>query len=315
MGHPATAWAKGLGGDGRAAFGGAEVHSAGGFVESPDSDGRKEDDDGPEGDEDGGGPLGGEARPEMQKGVAVADADPDGDAVAQEAADGEGPHELFARHVRGARDEDEGRERHGRGKQSGERDGEDGVVLHPVGDASEDGFGDVFFEEGHAAGLTDSVREETAESGADGGEGDEEEDVGVGGGEDDEEDVGDAGDGEGDEGAVDRGDGQDADEAEMAEEVNEAAVGVLGLRGEGEDGGEGLEGERHAGEYDVSWNGVEAGIFFEGVGERQMPRQLQMRGSFAALQDDGEEQATAKATADPFGMTTKKAKLEGLCVT
>jgi hypothetical protein len=56
---------------------------------------------------------------------------------------------------------------------------------------------------------------------------------------------------------------------------------------------------------------VDAGIFFAGVGERQ----LQMRGSFAALQDDFEEQATAKATADPFGMTTKKAKLGSLCVT
>ncbi len=50
----------------------------------------------------------------MKEGVAVADTDPDGDAVAQEAADGEGPHEFFARHVGGAGDEDEGRKRHRR---------------------------------------------------------------------------------------------------------------------------------------------------------------------------------------------------------
>ena len=119
--------------------------------------------------------------------MAVADADPDGDAVADEAADGEGPHEFFARHVDGAGGEDEGRERHGRGEKRGQRDGEDGVVFHPGGHAAEDAFGDVFFEEGHAAGLTDGVGEEASDGGAEGGEGDEEEDVGVGGGEDDEE--------------------------------------------------------------------------------------------------------------------------------
>jgi hypothetical protein len=30
-------------------------------------------------------------------------------------------------------------------------------MLHPVGDAGEDGLGDVLFQEGHAAGLTDGV--------------------------------------------------------------------------------------------------------------------------------------------------------------
>jgi len=165
-------------------------------------------------------------RPEAKEGAAVANTDPDGDAVADEAADGERPHEFFARHVDGAGREYERRERHGGGKKRGQRDGEDGVVFHPGGDAAEDAFGDVFFEEGHAAGLADGVGEEASNGRAEGGEGDEEKDVGVGGGVDDEHDVGDAGDGEGDEGAVDCGDREQADEAEVAEEVDEAVVGV-----------------------------------------------------------------------------------------
>ena len=141
----------GLGGGGGLA--GVELQVAGGADELPDGEGEREQDAGPEDDEDGGGPLVGEVRPEAEEGAAVADADPDSDAVAEEAADGEGPHEFFARHVHGAGGEDEGRERHGRRKKRGEGDGEDGVVFHPVGDAAEDAFGDVFFEEGHAAGL------------------------------------------------------------------------------------------------------------------------------------------------------------------
>ena len=168
--------------------------------------------------------------------MAVADADPDGDAVADEAADGEGQHEFFARHVHGAGGKDEGRERHGRREQGGQRDGEDGMVFHPGGDAAENSFGDVLLEEGHAAGLADGVGEEASDGGAERGDGDEEEDVGFGGGEDDEEYVGDAGDGEGDEGAVDCRDGEQADEAEVAEEVDEAVVG--GMRG-----GRGLDGQ------------------------------------------------------------------------
>jgi len=58
-------------------------------------------------------------RPEAEEGAAVADADPDGDAVADESADGEGPHKLFARHVHGTGGEDEGRERHGRREKRG----------------------------------------------------------------------------------------------------------------------------------------------------------------------------------------------------
>ena len=164
-------------------------------------------------------------RPEAEEGAAVADADPDSDAVADEAADGERPHEFLARHMHGAGCEDEGREWHGRGQKRGERDGEDGVVFHPVGHAAEDALRDVLSEEGHAAGLTDGVGEEASDGRAEGGDGDEEEDVGVGGGEDDEEDVGDAGDGEGDERAVDCRDGEQADEAEVAEEVDEAVMG------------------------------------------------------------------------------------------
>ena len=179
--------------------------------------------------------------------MAVADANPDGDTVADEAADGESPHEFFARHVNGAGGQDEGRERHGRRKKRGERDGEDGVVFHPFGDAAEDAFGNVLFEEGHAAGLADCVGEEASNGGAESGDGDEEKDVGVGGGEDDEEYVGDAGDGEGDERAVDCGDGEQADEAEVAEEVDEAVVG--GVRGgcclEGEERGGRCEGDAH----------------------------------------------------------------------
>ena len=116
-------------------------------------------------------------------------------------------------------------------------------MLHPAGDAGEDGFGDVLFKKRKAAGLTDGVREEAAERGADCGERDQEEDVGVGGGEDDEEDVGDAGDGKWDEGAVDRRDGQKADETHVAHKVHEAAVGVLSM-GVRARGGDGLEDER-----------------------------------------------------------------------
>ena len=60
----------------------------------------------------------------------------------------------------------------------------------------------------------------------------------MGGGEEDEEDVGDAGDGEGDEGAIDCGDGEQADDAEVAKEVDEAVMGGVvgwsrgGLQGE-----------------------------------------------------------------------------------
>jgi hypothetical protein len=243
-------WKK-LGGGALGTFEGVEVHGPGGFVELPAGDGGEEDDDGPECDEDGGGPFGGELRPQAKEGAAVVDTDPDGDGVAQEAREGESPHELFARHVDGTGDQDEGRERHGRGKQGRQGDGEDGVVLHPVGDAVEDGFGDVLFEEAEPARLADGVREEAAQGGADGGESDEEEDVGLGGGEGDEQDVGDAGDGQRDEGAIDGGDGEKADEADVAHEVHEAAVGLRVGVGVRVDGGGGLEGERGRGCLEV----------------------------------------------------------------
>jgi hypothetical protein len=253
----------GLGGGGLA---GVEIEPAGGADELPDGEGEREQDGSPDDDEDGGSPLAGEARPEVKELVAVADADPDGDGVADEPANGEGPHELFARHVDGAGGKDEGRKRHRWGEKRGQRDGEDGVVFHPVGDAAEDVFGDVFFKEGHAAGLTDGVGKEASNGGAEGGDGDEEEGVGVSGGEDDEEYVGDAGDGEGDEGAVDCGDGEQADDAEVAEEVDEAVVRcVMGGSGGGLDGeerGRCCEGYAHAVDYDVSGLRRVSGNFF-----------------------------------------------------
>ncbi len=112
------------------------------------------------------------------------------------------------------------------------------MVFHPGSDAAEDVFRDVLFEEGHASSLTDGVGEEASDRGAERGDSDEEEEVGVGGGEDDEEDVGDAGDGEWNEGAVDCRDGEQADDAEVSEEVDEAVMGGVmgwsrgGLQGE-----------------------------------------------------------------------------------
>ena len=84
------------------ALAGCEVDLLGGADELPDGEGEREQDGGPDDDEDGGGPLVGEVCPEAEEGVAVADADPDGDAVADEPADSECPHEFFARHVHGS---------------------------------------------------------------------------------------------------------------------------------------------------------------------------------------------------------------------
>ena len=256
MGATSTVGLGGCGGFGVGLLGGRELEVAGGFVESPDGDGGEDEDDGPEGDEDGCRPLGVEAGPEVQEGVAVADADPDGDGVTQEAADGEGPHEFFARHVDGAGDEDEGRERHRRREDGGQRDGEDGVLFHPGGDAFEDAGGDVFFEELHAAGLTGCVGEEASDGRTDGGDGDEEDGVGVGGGVEDEHDVGYAGDGERDEGTVDYGDEEEADEAQVDEEVEDGVLrGVMRLRGgetDGEGGREGEVAQIHAGDMTLA---------------------------------------------------------------
>jgi len=224
---------------GMLALAGGEVDLLGGAEEFPDGEGQREQDRGPDDDEDGGGPLVREVRPEAEELVAVADADPDGDAVAGEAAEGERPHKLFARHVHRAGREDKGRERHGGRKNGGQRDGEDGVLFHPGGDAREDAGGDVFFEEGHATGLTGCVGEAASDGGAEGGDGDEQDGVGVAGGVEDQHDVGYAGDGERDEGAVDDGDEEEADEAEVEEEMHDAVMRGVGrhlrvLRGEGQ---------------------------------------------------------------------------------
>jgi hypothetical protein len=241
----ACGWLIGGGGVGLGMFAlaGGEVDLAGGADQLPDGEGQREQDDGPDGDEDGGGPLGGEVRPEMKELVAVADADPDGDAVADQPADGEGPHEFLARHVHRSGGQDEGRERHRGWEQRGQRDGEDGVLFHPGGHAAEDAFGDVLFEEGHASGLTGGVGEEASDGGADGGDGDEQDGVGVAGGVEDQHDVGYAGDGERDEGAVDDGDEEEADQAEVEEEMDEAVMDGVGrhLRWLGERGWQGDE--------------------------------------------------------------------------
>ena len=100
-------------------FGGPDVEGAGGFVETPDGDGGEEQDAGPEDDEDGGPPFVGEAGPEAEDGFAVVDSKPGGDGVAEEAAEDEGRHKFFARHVDGAGGEDEGREGHGRREDGG----------------------------------------------------------------------------------------------------------------------------------------------------------------------------------------------------
>ena len=108
------------------------------------------------------------------------------------------------------------------------------MVFHPISDAAEDALGDVLCEEGHASGLTYGVGEKASDGRAEGGDGNEEEEVGVRGGEEDDEDVGDAGERKRDEGAIDCRDGEQADEAEVAEEVDEAVMGWGrgGLEGE-----------------------------------------------------------------------------------
>ena len=172
--------------------------------------------------------------------------------MAQEAADGEGGEELVARHLERACGQHEGRERHGRRQDGGQRDREDGVRLHPVADGLEEARGDVFFEEGHAAGLADLVAEEAAEERAGGGRADEEEEIGVLRGEHHDHDVGDAGDGQRDEGRVDDGDEEHADDAEGEQQVEER-VGVMGGGGRS---GEALEAgagrsDRGAGEHAI----------------------------------------------------------------
>ena len=215
-------------------LGGGLLEGAAGLVELVEGDGQAGEDKDPEGDEDGGAVLIGEAEPEVEDVSSVADAEPDRDAVADEAAEGEGEHELADGHLEGSGGEDERAEGHGRGQEGGERDGEDGVGFHPAGDALEDAGRGALLDEGHAAGLADSVGEPAAEGGGDGGEDDEEPGVSVLGGEEDEHDVGHAGEGEGDEGGVDDGDEEETDEAVTQEQLHEVGV----VAGEEEEGGE-----------------------------------------------------------------------------
>ncbi len=105
-----------------------------------------------------------------------------------------------------------------------------------------------FLQEGHAACLTDGVGEESSDGGAEGGEGDEEEDVGVGGAAKTMRRMSvTPGIGRGDEGAVNCGDGKQADEAEVAEELKDAVVHGVCLSS----GGRGLDGEERRGARSV----------------------------------------------------------------
>ena len=101
------------------AFGGVHVEFAGCFDQTPDGDGGEDHEERPETDEDGGSPFFGEARPETQDGFSVVNAESRGDGVACEAAEGEGRHEFFARHVDCACRQYEGRQRHGRWEDRG----------------------------------------------------------------------------------------------------------------------------------------------------------------------------------------------------
>ena len=159
--------------------------------------------------------------------AAVVDAEPCSDDVANRAADGEGEHEFFSRHVERARGEDEGAERHRRRKDRRKRNGEDCMALHPFADAFEDAGGDAFFEKRHAAALTDLIAEESAERGASGCEKNEEDDVLMPGGHEDDQNVGDAGHGQRDEGAIDDGDEEDAEDTEAGEIVQEGTAGAV----------------------------------------------------------------------------------------
>jgi hypothetical protein len=213
----------------------AYADGARGLVELPEGEGAADGDADPDNDEGGCCVFRGEAIPDADDVPAVVDAKPRCDDVTEASTDGEGDHEFFARHLERARCENEGAERHGRGQDGGQRDGEDGVAFHPLADAFEDAWRDAFFEESHAAALADHMAEVSAERGADGGEQNEEDYVLMLGGHDDDHDVGDAGHGQGDEGAVDDGDQKDAEEPEAEEEMEEGVAGSAmsgrGLRG------------------------------------------------------------------------------------
>ena len=195
-----------------------------GLVELPKGNGAAEDDGSPEDDEDGCGVPVGDFVPETQDVASVVDAKADGDGVAGGAADGEGGHELLLRHLERTGGENERRERHRRWEDGRQRDGEDGVALHPLADAAEDARGDASFEKGDAARLADLVAEISANGRAGSGDEDEDEPVTVAGGQDDEHDVGNAGDGEGNEGRIDNGDEEESQKSEAEEKVHQSGL-------------------------------------------------------------------------------------------
>ena len=214
---------------------GANADGARGFVDLPEGEGTADRDAYPDNDEDGGCVFRGETVPEVNDVSAVTDAEPCCDDVTQASTDGEGDHEFFSRHLECARCEDEGAERHGRRKDGGQGDGEDGVGFHPLADALEGARGNTFLEEGHAAALADQMAEVSPDRGAGSGEQNQQDDVLMLRGHDDDHDVGDAGHGQWDEGAVDDGDQKDAEESEAEKEMEERAawptMSCRGLRG------------------------------------------------------------------------------------
>lgn len=153
------------------------------------------------------------------------DAQPSCKSVTQTSAEGEGDHEFFSRHPECARSEYERAQRHGRGKDGRQRDGEDSVALHPLADSFEDARGNAFLKESHAAALTDQMAEVSAERGAHSGQQNQQDDVLVLRRHDDDHDVGDAGYRQWNEGAVDDGNQEYAEESEAEKEMEERAAG------------------------------------------------------------------------------------------
>ena len=213
----------------------AYADGARGFVELPEGEDATDDDTDPDHDDDGHCVFCGEAVPDANNVPAVVDAKPRRDDVAQGSTGGEGDHKFFPRHLECARCEDEGAERHGRRKDRGDCNGEDGVAFHPVADSFEDARVDAFFEEGHAAALADEMAEVSADRRPNAGEQNEEDEVLMLRGHDDDHDVGDAGHGQWNEGAVDNRNQKDAAESEAEEEVKEGVSGSAmrcgGLKG------------------------------------------------------------------------------------
>jgi len=101
------------------------------------------------------------------------------------------------------------------------------VIFHPVADKFEDARRNAFFDEGHAAGLSDLVTEPSAKPGTDRCEQDEQEPALMLRGHHDDHDVGDAGQRQWNEGAVDDRDQEDTKEPEAEEQMQERAARVV----------------------------------------------------------------------------------------